>query len=182
MDEDFSRKVKQKKIRKWAIAAVLTVICIIIGVSVIKSGKAKSDGTGTATIEIRCDQLSKDPGKLNDPALLDYLPEDGTILAAAEYTIRPGVTSVFELTDAACRDKNIQIEYSYSPGYDSHYIKGINYFYEFSAGTYSGWIFTVNGSIANYGADKILLQDGDAIVWNYTVDFLAEDIPVTGED
>ena len=183
MDADFSRKVKQKKIRKWAIAAVLAAACIVIGVSVLKPWRAKSDGgAGTATIEIRCDQLSRDPGKLNDPALRDYLPADGTILAKTEYTIEPGITSVFEVTDAVCREKNIQIEYSYSPGYDSHYIKGINYFYEFSAGTYSGWIFTVNGQIASYGVDKIILQDGDAIVWNYTVDFLEEETMVMGED
>ena len=181
MDADFSKKVKQKKIRKIAIFAVLAAVCVIIAISVLKPGKAKSDGTkGTATIEIRCDQLSQDPDQLNDPALEDYLPKDGTILEQTAIEIEPGVTNVFEITDQVCKEKNIQIEYSYSPGYDSHYIEGINYFYEFSAGTYSGWIFTVNGESANYGADKIILQDGDAVVWNYTVDFRAEDTPVMG--
>lgn len=183
MDADFTKKVKQKKIRKWAIAAVLIVACIIVAVSVLKPGRARSDGTtGTATIEIRCDQLAENPETLNDPALLDYLPADGTILAKTEWTIEPGRTNVFELTDQVCRAKNVQIEYSYSPGYDSHYIEGINYFYEFSAGTYSGWIFTVNGLSANYGADKIILQDKDEVVWNYTVDFRAEKTPVMGAD
>ena len=38
----------------------------------------------------------------------------------------------------------------------------------------SGWLFSVNGDVPNYGASKVKLKDGDVIRWFFTVDY-AED-------
>jgi len=176
MEEDFAAKVKRKKTRKIVIGIVLIAAVVILAVSLFTSkSRQVTGGSDTVTVEIRCDQLSNDMDSLNDPALVDYIPDDGTILAETEVKIDPGETSVFDVTDKACFDNNIQIEYSYSPGYDSHYIEGISYIYEFSAGTYSGWMFTVDGKIADYGADKVILNGGEKIRWYYTIDYHNED-------
>ena len=39
----------------------------------------------TVTLEIRCDTLSSDMSKLENPAIEDYIPADGTILAKSTY-------------------------------------------------------------------------------------------------
>lgn len=176
MEEDFSAKVRRKKTRKIVIAVILIAACIILAFGITHSGTGTAgSGSASVTIEIRCDQLSENMSALNDPALLDYVPQDGTILAETEVKIEPGVTTVFDVTDKACFDSGVQIEYSTSPGYNSHYIEGIGYLYEFSAGKYSGWMFTVDGEIANYGADHILLEGGEKIQWFYAVDYRMED-------
>lgn len=176
MNEDFAKNIKRKKIRKAVIAVILIAACVILALSLFRPWKSGGTGTGdTVSIEIRCDQLSSDMSKLNDKALLDYIPSDGIILPETTVPVEPGKTSVFDVTDKICREKDIQIEYSYSPGYDSHYIEGIHYIYEFSAGTYSGWLFTVDGDVADYGADKIILNGGEKIRWYYTVDYHYED-------
>ena len=175
MDKDFAEKIRRRRIKKIAGFLVLIAVCVIVAVSVLKPGSPKSGRAAKATIEIRCDQLSEHPEALNDQGLADQIPEDGTILAKTETDIESGVTSVFDILDRVCRENNIQIEYSYAAGYDSHYIEGINYLYEFSAGRYSGWVFTVNGKSANYGADKIILSGGEEVVWNYTVDYREEE-------
>ena len=175
MDKDFTAKVRRKRNQKIAGILILIALCVIIALSVLKPWRAKDAASGTATIEIRCDQLSQHPEALNDPGLADYIPADGTILAKTEVAIEAGKTSVFDILNQACREKNVQMESSYSPGYDSHYVEGIGYLYEFSAGRYSGWIFTVNGEEASYGADKILLNDGDAVLWDYMVDYRDDD-------
>ena len=57
-------------------------------------------------------------------------------------------------------------DYWYSGGY----IEGINYLYEYDAGSLSGWMYKVNGLFPNYGCSKYEVKPGDAIVWMYTCD------------
>ena len=48
----------------------------------------------TVTLEIRCDTLSQDMDRLENPAIKDYIPEDGTILAKTTYKERPTIPSL----------------------------------------------------------------------------------------
>lgn len=59
--------------------------------------------------------------------------------------------------------------------YNSIYIKGINYLYEFSCGPLSGWMYLVNGEFPDFGVNKYDLKDGDVIEFKYTCD-LGRDI------
>ena len=128
----------------------------------------------TVTLEIRCDTLSSDMSKLENPAIEDYIPVDGTILAKSTYK---GTTdnTVFDALNTLCRNNDIQLEFSYTPIYESYYIEGINYLYEFDGGNLSGWMYKVNGWFPNYGCSSYYLSDGDVIEWVYTCD-LGKDV------
>lgn len=128
----------------------------------------------TVSIEIRCDTLARDLSKLEDPALEAYVPSDGTILPTTKVTVKEGST-VFDVLNKVCRDKNIQVESRYTPAYGSYYVEGINYLYEFDGGNLSGWMYKVNCWFPNYGCSSYTLKEGDSIVWAYTCD-LGEDV------
>ena len=135
-----------------------------------KSGskdKNNKDEKITVSIQIRCDNLSKDMSKLTDEAKAPYVPSNGVILAKTQYRCEKG-TTVYDVLYAVCRNSNIHIESSYTPVYGSYYIEGINHLYEFDAGSESGWMYRVNGRYPDYGCSSYRLADGDSIVWAYT--------------
>ena len=175
MERGFLEKIKNKRRKK---IASLLILALIVFVGVLSFLWYKSSGgftgkgdPGVAYIEIRCDELSENMDALTDEGIRDYIPKDGAILTETEVEITKGETSVFEVLDKVCREKEIQIEYSYIPAYGSHYVEGIGYIYEFSAGQYSGWMFKVDGEAPNYGADSVFLKGGEKIIWYYTVDY-----------
>lgn len=126
------------------------------------------------TIEIRCDTLAEDLSKLEDPALEAYVPADGTILPKTKVTVEEG-TTVFDVLNRVCRDKNIQVKSEYTPMYGSYYVQGINYLFEFDGGQGSGWMYKVNGRFPNYGCTAYKLKPGDSAVWCYTCNY-GEDV------
>ena len=75
-----------------------------------------------------------------------------------------------------CDNAGIQLEYSWTPIYDSYYIEGINYLYEFDCGPESGWMYKVNGWFPNRGCSSYNLSDGDSIVFCYTCRGLGKDV------
>ncbi len=171
MDEDLLKQVKKGKATKRAALIIVIAAVAVFILAALKPWQKTAGNTVSVTFEIRCDSLSENMDALNDEGLRDYIPEDGTIFPKSEVQIESGVTTVFQLTDKVCKENDIHIDYSYSPGYDSHYIKAINYMYELSAGVYSGWMYSVNGEVPNYGADKIVLEGGEEVQWFYTVDY-----------
>ncbi len=122
----------------------------------------------TCTFEIRCDTLL-DTSKVENEAILPYIPSSGVILATTEVEFEEG-DSVFEALKKVTRANNIQMEFRDDPLYSGAYIEGINYLYEFDGGTLSGWMYKVNGKFPNYGCSKYYLEDGDEVVWMYTCD------------
>ena len=128
----------------------------------------------TVTLEIRCDTLSSDMSKLENPAIEEYIPKDGTILAKTTYN---GTTenTVFDVLNTLCRNNDIQLDFCYTPLYFFYYIEGINYLYEFDGGNLSGWMYKVNDWFPNYGCSSYYLSDGDVIEWVYTCD-LGKDV------
>ena len=75
-----------------------------------------------------------------------------------------------------CRKSGIQLEYVYTPGYDSEYIRGIHQLYEKDCGTQSGWMYSVNGVFPNYGVNKYTVKNGDDIKFRYTCNGFGEDL------
>lgn len=129
----------------------------------------------TVTLTIRSDTVLNHLDRLK-PELLPYIEEDGSILEKTEYVLRPGDT-VFEILNRATRHQRIQMEYQGADMniYNSVYVQGIQYLYEFSCGPLSGWMYKVNGDFPNHGVNQHLLHDGDDIVFQYTCD-LGRDI------
>ena len=124
--------------------------------------------THTCTLEIRCDTVA-DTSKLENEAVIPYIPSDGVILETTEAAFTPG-ESVFEVLKRVTRDKGIQMEFREDGLYSGAYIEGIHYLYEFDGGSLSGWMYKVNGQFPNYGCSQYTVEDGDEIVWMYTCD------------
>ena len=127
-----------------------------------------SDGSRICSMSINCEALLTHIDRL-DESKLDFVPDDGVILDDTEYIIEDDDT-VFDILQRACRDNDIAMEYSTSAVYDTEYVEGIGQLYEFDAGPLSGWMYTVNGEYPNYGAGRYRVQNGDVIVWLYSVD------------
>lgn len=127
-----------------------------------------TEDSETVTLTIRSDAVLSSLDKLQ-PELLPYIEEDGVILEKNEYVLRPGDT-VFEILNRATRHHRIQMEYQGADMniYNSVYVQGIQYLYEFSCGPLSGWMYEVNGEFPNYGISQYVLRNGDDIAFHYT--------------
>ena len=126
------------------------------------------------TIEIRCDTILNNMDDLEE-GKDKYVPANGCLLARSKIAFEEGET-VFDVLKRACAQAGIQLEYSWTPMYDSYYVEGINHLYEFDCGNQSGWMYKVNGWFPNYGCSSYTLKDGDAIVWCYTCKGLGADV------
>ena len=126
------------------------------------------------TITIRCDTILDNADKL-DEAKAPYVPEDGEILPLITVEFTEGET-VFDVLKRVCDAAQLQIEYSWTPLYDSYYVEGINHLYEFDCGFESGWMYEVNDGFPNYGSSGYEVKPGDKIEWKYTCTGLGEDV------
>ncbi len=133
-----------------------------------------TEETLTCTITIVCDTILNNWDSL-DPAKAAYVPSNGCILSAATIEFSEGET-VFDVLNRACSTYGIQLEYSWTPMYDSYYIEGINNLYEFDCGAESGWMYKVDGWFPNYGCSSFELTGGENIVWCYTCVGLGADV------
>ena len=134
-----------------------------------------NEGTqNLCTITIRCDTVFDNLEKLAE-AKIPYVPENGEILPVTTVEFTPGET-VFDVLNQVCQAADIQIEYSWTPLYDSYYIEGINHLYEFDCGVESGWMYKVNDWFPDYGCSAYELQGGEEIVWCYTCVGLGADV------
>lgn len=134
-----------------------------------------SDGDGlSCTIAIYCDTILDNWGNL-DTAKASYVPADGVILPTTQVSFESGET-VFDVLKRVCEAYDIQLEYSWTPMYDSYYIEGIHQLYEFDCGSQSGWMYKVNEWFPNYGCSSYTLTGGEAIVWCYTCNGLGADV------
>lgn len=134
-------------------------------------------GDKTCTITIVCPTIFDNLNSLNEEKA-PYVPKDGTILPVTKVTFTEGET-VFDVLRRVCDAAQLQIEYSYTPLYESYYVEGINHLYEFDCGPESGWMFKVNEWFPNYGCSAYTLKDGDDIVWCYTCTGLGADVGET---
>ncbi len=165
-----------------ASAAILLVIAVLIWGVNIQSTKehdkevqeqtaaTEEANAKKVTMSISCAQVLDHYDEL-DESLKDekYVPEDGVILPAAEYTVQEGETA-FDLLQRITDEKKLQMEYvgAEQSSFGSAYIKSINHLYEGSCGQYSGWVFTVNGEYTEEGCSQYQLKDQDVIEWVYS--------------
>lgn len=128
----------------------------------------------TCTITILCDTVLSRRESLN-AAKAPYVPNDGIILGETTVELGAGETA-FDVLQRVCAAADIQLEYSWTPLYDSYYVEGISHLYEFDCGSESGWLYQVNGVFPNYGCSAYEVRDGDAIIWRYTCVGLGVDV------
>lgn len=132
------------------------------------------DSTNLCTITILCDTILNNAEKL-EAAKAPYVPKDGVILPMTTVEFTPGET-VFDVLKRVCEAADLQIEYSWTPLYDSYYVEGINHLYEFDCGFESGWMYQVNDGFPNYGSSAYEVKPGDKIEWKYTCTGLGTDV------
>lgn len=118
------------------------------------------------TISISCATAWNRRGEWS-AAVAEAIPANGTVLAPAKVIVYEG-ESVFDVLKRACRNKNIPMEFTATPVYNTAYIEGIGNLYEFDCGSGSGWMYKVNGWFPNYGCSRYTVQNGDVIEWVYT--------------
>lgn len=105
-----------------------------------------------------------------------YLPEYVTWIPTTKYEVASNAT-VYDLYTEAMTKAGLR-----SVGADNNYVKTIyapsclgGYaLSEFTNGTRSGWMYTINGSHPNYGLKEQELKDGDVVVWHYVNDYAHE--------
>lgn len=118
------------------------------------------------TLSVSCASVLNKLEKLDEDKL-EVVPPDGWILKPVTVTINEGET-VFDVTQRVCRDKNIHMEFSFTPIYNSAYIEGIGNLYEFDCGSGSGWMYEVDSWFPVYGCSRYVLKGGETINWKYT--------------
>ena len=126
------------------------------------------------TITVLCNTILNNAEKL-EAAKAPYVPKDGVILPMTTVEFTPGET-VFDVLKRVCEAADLQIEYSWTPLYDSYYVEGINHLYEFDCGFESGWMYEVNDGFPNYGSSAYEVKPGDKIEWKYTCTGLGTDV------
>ncbi len=102
------------------------------------------------------------------------VPADGVILKPQKVLFYEGET-VFDVLLRETKKNGIQMEYKATPAYHSCYIEGIHNLYEFDCGSFSGWVYEVNGTFPNYGCSRYPVRKNDVILWRYTCD-LGKDV------
>ncbi len=127
-----------------------------------------TDKQYTCTLAVRCDTVLNNIAWL-EPEKIDYVPQDGIILAEQTVSFYEG-ESVFNLLQREMKKNKIQMEFTSTPIYNSVYIEGIQNLYELDCGELSGWMYRVNGWFPNYGCSRYQLKPGDKVEWVYSCD------------
>lgn len=162
--------------RKRIIFAVLIILAVFLAFNIqsVKDYNSLSPkGDMAVTISIDCKTVLSNYSSLDESLKnAEYIPENGIILSKTTVYLKNGAT-VLDALKEATKEHDIQLEYTQSP--NDSYVEGINYIYEFSCGSLSGWMYKVNGKFANKGCNSYVLKDGDIIEWVYTCD-LGKDV------
>lgn len=124
------------------------------------------DNTLKCTFSISCATVL-DNMDILDKSKKEIIPDDGWILKPVTVTFNEG-ESVFDVLKQVCMDNKIQLEFSFTPIYNSAYIEGINNLYEFDCGSISGWTYKVNDWFPNYGCSRYEVKNGDVIELHFT--------------
>ncbi len=130
--------------------------------SVVISEKVKNEEilASVCTLSIECGKIYDNIEAFPEEKKA-LLPADGYILPPSEIEFEEG-ESVFDILKREAINRGIHFEFS-SSVYNSAYIEGINNIYEFDCGELSGWVYTVNGSVLQYGCSEYKIKNGDVI-------------------
>lgn len=118
-------------------------------------------------LQVTCSDVWSHADQLKD-SIKKVLPSDGIILTGT-YAFEEGDTA-FDVLKRVCGEKDIRIDYVYTPGFSTYYIKGIEHLYEFDCGDESGWMYSVNGKNPDCGCSQYVLKSGDQVSFYYTVE------------
>lgn len=116
----------------------------------------------TCFIEIRCDSAVAKKPQIQNPGILECIPDDGTILAKTAFQVVQG-TTVYEVLRTAAAQHQIAVVANAK----GTYVSSINNLSEKMVGQGSGWTYRVNGEMVMRPASGCIVKQGDAIQWIY---------------
>ena len=114
------------------------------------------------TVYIGCGNLVDNIDKVKEQAR-PLVPSGGVVMGGTSIQINGGETA-FSVTKQACAINGVSMAAS------GGYVRGFNGIMEMDAGAMSGWKYKVNGAFPGYGSDQVTVNNGDSIVWGYTLD------------
>jgi hypothetical protein len=155
----------------WTLAAVFLLARPQTVEDHYQAGGSQDTGQ-TVTLSIDCSMIYEHWEELDENLQQGgYWPEDGFILPRTEYPLEAGDT-VWTVLYKAAREKHIHLDYQGGDEnvYNTVYVSGLQYLYEFSCGELSGWTYSVNGIFPDVGCSSYTLDAGDVVQWLYTCD------------
>lgn len=149
----------RKNFLKHTFLGILCVMLISFLCACKTAEKTKEkEAAVSCTISVSCEEILRHMDELKEEKKA-LVPEDGMILEETEVTVQG--TSAFEILETELKKKKIHFDKT------GNYIKAIGNLYEKDCGTYSGWIYTVNGEYVEVSADAYYPKDRDNIEWSY---------------
>lgn len=145
-----------------------------------KTTAAKTTGQkkDTCFLTIDCRNLLKNADNLKK-SKRQFVPKSGYILKNVPVELKKGETA-FDILKRGCKENvctdsckycqkgGIQLEFSFTPAYQSYYVEGIHQLYEKDCGTLSGWMYNVNGKYPDVSSSVYEVKSGDVITFAYT--------------
>lgn len=140
-----------------------------------KTTEQKKD---TCFLTIDCRNLLKNANNLKK-SKRQFVPKSGYILKKVSVEFKKGETA-FDILKRGCKENvctdsckycqkgGVQLEFSFTPAYQSYYIEGIHQLYEKDCGTLSGWMYNVNGKYPDVSSSVYEVKSGDVITFAYT--------------
>ncbi|HIW48724.1 MAG TPA: DUF4430 domain-containing protein [Firmicutes bacterium] len=148
-------------------------IALLVGASLFSGCSSQQEAPeAVCTIGVSCETLLGKEEALPEEKR-ELVPEDGWLLPKEEITFTEGETA-FEALQEALKEAEIPMEFEEMPAYDTVYIEGIGNLYEQDGGPESGWMYLVNGDFPDTGADGYQLQEGDEVIWVYSLEMGAD--------
>ena len=143
---------------------VLLAVCMVLSLMVACK---KQQPEINCSIEIDCGYIWNHEEDLLE-SKVEFVPQDGMILAETEVTVEQGDTA-FDLLEEICDEQDIHLDAE--DGSWGKYVKGIGQIYGGDCGEMSGWMFKINGEYADVGSEVYELAEGDLISWVFICDY-----------
>ena len=158
-EKDKEKNVKAKRKTALIVLAVLIVVSAAAEL-IINAGK---EDAANVHIQIRCDEVAEAPEMLTDPALAEYIPEDGIALARLKYIAKEG-DSVLQILEKICKNNNIEVKKT-----EDGLIEAIGYLKNGDCGEGSCWVYTVDGKLMSDNPADSKVKGGEDIVWTFAL-------------
>ena len=146
------------------------------GVDLEKKPASSGDDSKTINVKFRLVGATKSASGNYDVGINCIDSQYVTWIATRTYAMKEG-SSVGDLLKTAIKESgmgsqgenNNYVSGMYAPTILGHYYLG-----EFTNGTRSGWMYTVNGKHPSVGLNGYILENNDSVVWHYVNDYSYE--------
>ncbi|MBR5308711.1 MAG: DUF4430 domain-containing protein [Clostridia bacterium] len=145
---------------------VLLSLVTVFAFSSCGKKEAKEEGTVPYKVIIDCSEIISNldnEAYAIKPEKRDIVPQSSIILQESG-KCKEGTTA-YDLVTSVFKENKFHFDGT------GVYFKGIGNFYEGDCGPTSGWMFFVNGSLAELGAADTVVNTDDVIEFRYIVDY-----------